>query len=185
MGGWVYSKCECKNLFIGAKFWKSSKIIKALTEEDYKGLESRRKGGPSKQPLSSICIDSSSSDSDGIRPLKRQKRSSGDDISDKLVAIEDMLTTMKSSFDALRHVHRPNRLSALFSCIICRESSLKHEPLVPQCCSGVVACRQCLEGWFVQSSTCPHCRQCITVERCLPFPSFRPFTALIDGDAQN
>lgn len=131
-----------------------------------------------KQPVAAtVYIESSSSDSEGLRPLKRQKRST-DDVHEKLVAIEGLLTSMKGSVDSLKHRH--DRLSAMFTCIICKDVLINKEPLVPQCCAGVVTCKQCLLGWLSRSDTCPHCRESISMEGCLPFPQFRPFVAYLN-----
>ena len=154
-----------------------------MLEEEYRVLESKKRGGPSvKQPAPPVlCIDSSSSDSESMRPLKRQKRCHDNPIVDKLVEMEGLLNTVKSSVDALQEVRqsRHDLLSTVFCCIVCKESALTNEPMVPQCCSGVIVCKQCLQGWFLHSSTCPHCRENITLDRCLPFPSFRPLLTFL------
>ena len=97
-----------------------------------------------------VYIESSSSDYEGLRPLKRQKRST-DDVHEKLVAIEGLLTSMKGSVDSLKHHH--DQLSTMFTCIICKDILINKEPLVPQCCAGVVTCKQCLLGWLSRSDT--------------------------------
>ena len=68
----------------------------------------------------------------------------------------------------------------LFSCIICKELAVANNP---QCCSGVVVCRQCIEGWIEHSPTCPQCRGSISIDICLPFPPYRPLAvAKEDGE---
>ena len=163
--------------FTGAKFWKSSKVIKAIKEDEYRQLESSKKTSVSKNPP--ICL-SSSSDSDSNRPLIRKKRSF-----DSQVKLDDRLSSLERSVDSVYNIQCSKRRKVdsasmlnLFSCIICKELALNKDPLVPQCCSGVVACKLCLEGWIQQSPTCPQCRGSISVDICLPIPPYRPLSSL-------
>ena len=43
-----------------------------------------------------------------------------------------------------------------FSCLICKD--LLHQPVVSTCCNSLLACRNCLEQWFVASTQCPKCK---------------------------
>ena len=89
-------------------------------------------------------------------------------INNRLTALEYLLNSIKSSVDDLRPVKRRklHAVSTLFTCIICKATSLDNEPVVPQCYSGVVACKACLEGWIQHSPTCPQCRQTISLDIC-------------------
>ena len=73
------------------------------------------------------------------------------------------------------------RLHDMFNCIICKSSPMEREPVVPPCCSGVDACKPCLQDWLAQSSTCPQCRESISIwiDVCLSIPLFRLLSTLM------
>lgn len=146
----------------------------------------RKRVSISKNLPTPIHVSSSSSDSE-IQPLLRRKRSESgvmkSQINDRLTTLEYLLHSMKTLIDSLKPVKRRklDSVSAIFSCIICKETSLNSDPVVPQCCSGVVACKVCLEGWIQESATCPQCREPISLDVCLPIPPLRPLSAFIQA----
>ena len=60
-------------------------------------------------------------------------------------------------------------LITAFACLICKEVvSPEREPLVPPCCRAAVMYRECIMNWIDNQQTCPHCREGLTLENCLP-----------------
>lgn len=186
-----------------AKFWKSPKIIKAVKEEEYRKLEHKRNGG-STSSKRTIIVESSSSDSDGGFPLLHRKRSHFEDtavggniigqlsvVRDKCSDLESMIMSVKHVVDGLQPAKYLKSdtsgkfVRQLFTCIICKDNSLNRDPVVPQCCSGVVACKTCLQDWIGHSSTCPQCREQISLDICLPVPPFRPLSALMESKSED
>ena len=125
---------------VGMKFWKTGKIVKAISESDYQKLQRSR--GISTGPSRSLPVTVSDSDSDGLLvPLVRKKRKifhvptppgSDSDSSQSLpnrahTSIEtmfkevtSMIQDMKKQFDNSMHVEHGENvlLTEIFTCLI-------------------------------------------------------------------
>ena len=177
---YVLKQAHVNLLSPGAKFWKSSKVIKAIKEEEYRHLDSSKK--VSKNP--SIYV-SSSSDSESNKPLVRTRKRSSDSqvkLDVRVSSLEHLVGSIQKSVENMQGRKRSKvdstSVLGLFSCIICKDLALANDPLVPQCCSGIVACKECLVGWIEQNPTCPQCRGSISIDICLPIPPYRPLPSL-------
>ena len=47
------------------------------------------------------------------------------------------------------------------------------------CCRNALCCRVCLSRWLADSSVCPHCREEVQLENCLPQPLIRPIIDML------
>ena len=54
-------------------------------------------------------------------------------------------------------------INRIFKCLVC--FSLARSPVcIGNCCKQVLGCGNCLEQWFVNNTSCPHCRADIGIE---------------------
>ena len=188
------------SIFAGSKFWKTGKIIKAINEEDYQKLESKRNGH--KQQTSSkitrplnLTVEISSSDSDdstSLRPLARFRKRAEQQaepsnlltelsvVHNKCNDMESLLVSIKDDVQQLMPPvpkRQKNELQEMFICIICKANPMEQDPVIPQCCCGFVVCKGCIEEWLLGNPSCPQCREEISLDLCLPIPPFRPLAA--------
>lgn len=196
---------NCTLLCTGSQFWRTTKVIRALTESDYSRLIGKR----SDQPGPSKLVTVSDSDSDEVKPLIRHKKrrydSSDSDSSlpdVKLSSVGDS-STMKLLSEikvTLETYHREmvnmrlekevessrSSIFMIFSCIICKDIvSAEASPVVPPCCQAAIICRACLERWLQSQQSCPHCREEISnIEICTPLPVLRPLYNLLSTSNQ-
>ena len=195
-------------VFTGAKFWKTSKTIKAVLEDDYNELELSRSSGTARarRPKSTTYIHISSgsdSDSPGL-PLTRSRRQPFTGCSrppfHQTIVTEHHIQAIVSKIDSNTEILRtiqgkvmtwsPPASSCnptvrdILTCIICKMAST--DPLVPKCCNSVLVCRECLQKWLQSSKTCPHCREDIlSISDCVQFPLIRPLLNIIWGANPN
>ena len=182
---------------IGAKFWKTVKIVRAVKEDEYRDFELIREGQP-KRHSSTIHI-SSDSESDTYTSLIRHSKhrasmvhTSGDlppqqstlqSLSDKVS--EQTALLQKLSADLSSKPRNPvTPLKQVLSCIICKELAIcsDKQPLVPKCCSAVVGCKECFEEWLRNSPSCPYCRVLMetTENYTAPLPELRPLISIME-----
>ena len=191
--------------YTGSQFWKTTKIIRALTEFDYSRLIGRR----SDQPGPSKVVHVSDSDSDELKPLMRHKKrrydSSDSDSSLPDIRVSSvggssttqLLSEIKVNLEKYhREVvnMRPAKevattrsiIFSMFSCIICKDIvSAEAAPVVPPCCQAAIMCRACLERWLDGQQSCPHCREEISdIGICSPLPVLRPLYDLLSKSNQ-
>ena len=195
-------------LIVGMKFWKTGKIVKAISEKDYQKLQkSRGRSTDQPAPSRSLPVIVSDSDSDGaLVPLVRKKRKifhvptppgSDSDSSQSLPnsaqtsiermckEISSMIQDMKKQLDnsISSECGEHTLLKEIFTCLICKQISVESSrPVVPQCCNSVVCCYDCINQWICSSPVCPHRRSPITIDDCLPQPTIKPIFNII-GDA--
>ena len=174
---------------LGGKFWRTSKIIRAVSLRDYQQIELQR-NPPSK--FSSI-VTLSDSDSDFERspvavkrrkPLSLERTSYGPTSAEPFwlpkltetwekVAImsaesTQQLCEIQSLREMVKHQAQMTLVSiaGIFTCIICK-STMKANTnlLVAPCCQAALACRECLKEWLRSSDnhTCPNCRESVEV----------------------
>ena len=57
----------------------------------------------------------------------------------------------------MQNVQLGDVINRIFKCMICH--SLTRGPVcIGNCCKQVLGCGDCLEQWFVNNNSCPHCR---------------------------
>lgn len=191
------------------KFWKSSKIIRAISETEYLKRERMRSGeGPSGISRNSPVTVVSDSDSDSglVRPLVSGRRRSyvpaPPELSDsdsnpphpKSYCPHSKITKMfselkdqiKSIDDKVQESSNSNKtlasLREMFTCLICRsivEESSR--PVMLPCCRSAICCHDCISRWLETSPICPHCREAVQIENCTPQPILRPMFNLIQN----
>ena len=185
----------------GHKFWKTSKIVKAIAESDFNKLQKIRIGLPGPSTLhtgSPILL--SDSDSEPLRPLIRRKKrfhvpqapqiSDSDSPgppptkasrkdSDKLIlsqilaGIDQVKQKLEKSSDTT--TSSVSFLKEIFTCIVCKQvANESSRPVMPPCCKSILCCYDCLSQWVATSPVCPHCRSEISIESCLAQPLLRP-----------
>ena len=185
----------------GSRFWRTTKIIRAVSEADYNRLNRQPKDQPG--PSHKIYTLPSDSDSDDLqclgrkrkRPLARYEFSTDSDsslphvkvsapLSDSptvkmLSEIKSLLSNYHSEIVHLRlerelEEKKPT-LYSMFACLICKDVVVEESaPLVPPCCRAAVLCRECMDHWLENQPSCPHCREPLTIERCDKLPILRP-----------
>ena len=68
----------------------------------------------------------------------------------------------------------------IFTCLICKEVMTETSgTLMFPCCRNALCCRECLSRWLADSSVCPHCREEVRIENCLPQPLIRPIIDIL------
>ena len=189
------------------KFWKTGKIVKAISEADYLKLQ-RSKGrndpGPSKPPT----VVLTDSDSDGpLIPLVRKKRKMfhvppppvGSDSNSSIPPVNATNSVEKMFAEVITKIRDlenkldkatgnpgdKNALKEIFTCLICKQISTEaSKPVIPPCCQSVICCFDCIQQWISSSPVCPHCRSPITIDSCLVQPLFKPMFELIEVDKE-
>lgn len=190
------------------KFWKTGKIVKAVSESDYQKLQrSRGRSTDQPGPGRSIPVIVSDSDSDGpLVPLVWKKRKifhvptpPGSDsdssqcppngahtsIETMFKEVASMIQDVKKQLDNSMHIeHGENALlKEIFTYLICKQISVESaRPVVPLCCNSVVCCYDCISQWICSSPVCPRCRSPIMIDDCLPQLTLKPIFNII-GDA--
>ena len=57
----------------------------------------------------------------------------------------------------IQNVQLGDVINRIFKCMICH--SLSSGPVsIGNCCRQVLGCADCLEQWFINNNSCPHCR---------------------------
>ena len=194
---------------LGGKFWRTSKIIRAVSARDYEQIELQRNPPRSPPPKLVTLSDSDSDFEPSLIPVKRRKplslgrTSCGPSTAsstepswlpkltetwEKVVIMSAESTQQLCEIQSLREMLKHQAQMALtsvagiFTCIICK-STMKANTnlLVAPCCQAALACRECLEEWFRSSdnNTCPNCREPVEVEQWAPMPVIRPLVAAL------
>lgn len=167
-------------MFLGPKFWKGNKKIKAVSEEDFdhwydKDFSPYHSSGGIKQlPLisSSDEDDFMPSTSKGPPPKKKLKVERLDNIEERLKSVEGTLEKVKGDTESPSNIHQ-QLIAILFNnlkCLICK-MLLNENPLILPCCNQIGCCEDCLKQWLNESTTCPHCRAPITMSSCVKLPT--------------
>lgn len=198
-------------LIVGAKFWHTSKIIKALSLSDYSKLERYRSGeGPSsssKRNTSSPVLLSDSDSSQGslirsfLRKRKRHHVPTPPELSDTeslqnfprkefraTTDVKKVLDEIKGDLDKWRNECQMKKINQsglenVFTCLICQEvATIDKETVMPTCCRSVLYCKECIAQWLQSSAFCPHCREELSIELCQPQPQLKPLFELIQNN---
>ena len=157
----------------GPKFWRTSKTIKAVSEDDYNDLELGWSSGTARArrlKATTYIHISSGSDSDSGLPLTRtyrkpnaqspliqtMQRSTEQQIQAIVCKIESNTEILRTIEGRVLALSPPATDHEILSCIIYKESPT--EPLVPKCCNNILVCKVCMQEWLLHSHTCPHCR---------------------------
>ena len=77
-------------------------------------------------------------------------------ILDKLDEIEESIQRNTKCCKRLHDLD--STLAATFKCTICLNVMPPHGIVFAGCCDRLVACVECAEEWYRNSSSCPHCR---------------------------
>ena len=77
-------------------------------------------------------------------------------ILDKLDDIEESIQRNTKCCKRLHDLD--SALTATFKCTICLNVMPPHGIVFAGCCDRLVACVECAEEWYRNSSSCPHCR---------------------------
>ena len=141
-----------------------------------------------------IHILSSSSDSEGS-PLRalghfKKSRTTSESVMSEIGHVKAVVDAIKDRLEEVPTTSRRSTSSQnltmpfkqLFLCAVCKESTLQRDPVIPQCCSGIIVCKLCLQEWLEQSSTCPQCRENISLDISLSLPLYRPLWAMMDSE---
>ena len=158
---------QCPFITIGMKFWKTGKLVKAISESDFHRLQ-RSKGrgkdaGPSKLNRSPVTITDSDSDVPSGIPIAKKKRKIyhiphppelSDSDSSPAPSVGYAAGKMKKMFvDVVGMIENINErlntvspeqsnkmlLKELFTCLICKQmTSEVSRPVVPPCCKCCV-----------------------------------------------
>lgn len=168
--------------FPGMKFWKSTRKVKAVKQEDYKSYKSKGRVCSGSKPKPVLLSDSDSefetpkSQTDSIsnewRDTRKYERK--ETLTIKLEAINQRLNNLEAEFKAQSEVVRlqekivqleaDNRtlsksvsdVKECFNCIICQ--AVATFPWMVVLCCSVVMCRNCFQTWSALQPSCPHCR---------------------------
>ena len=174
------------------KFWRSSKIIKAVSESDYSNLHRIRGGrsfgdpGPSRAPT----ILLSDSDSDGpVRPLVRKRKfkyidESDSDSGPSKVKVQKTVSLLEDIQGGVKKINEvlsdQKSLKDLFTCLVCKQVTLEEsKPTIPPCCRSVVVCESCIQQWLETNPIRPHCRSPLSFDNCMPQPLLIPMFELL------
>ena len=204
---WIVCKKVTPVSVLGIKFWKGSKIIRAISETEYLKRERMRNGeGPSGIPRNSPVTVVSDSDSDSglVHPfVSSRKRSyvpTPPELSDSdsnpprpksygpHPKIAKMFSELKDQIQSINDKVDENSnsnktlasLREMFTCLICR--SVVEEtsrPVMLPCYRSAICCYDCMSRWLETSPICPHCREAVQIENCNPQPILRPMFNLL------
>ena len=199
----------------GSRFWRTTKIIRAVSEADHNRLNRQPKDQPG--PSHKIFTIPSDSDSDDLlcsgrkrkRPLAPFECNNSTDSDSSLPHIKirappsdsptvKMLSEIKSLLSSyhqevvrlrlereLQEEKKPT-LYSMFSCLICKDVVVEESaPLVPPCCRAAVLCRECMDQWLENQPSCPHCREPLSIESCDKLPILRPLFDFLSEQQEN
>lgn len=190
---------------IGIKFWKGSKIIRALSEAEYLKRERKRNGEdlcPSGLGITRNSPLTINSDSDSDTNLARRKRPyyvpTPPDLTDSDSSLPPskincshskcmkMFLELKEDISCIKEkLNSDNKnvlniLKGVFTCLICKSIATEtNRPIMLPCCRNATCCYTCIERWLENSSICPHCRETLELENCTPQPILRPMFELL------
>ena len=199
---------------IGSKFWRGSKIVRAITEVDFLKRERLRGGGDAGIGSSGIqtslygtrsspltVVSDSDSDSLFVPLMRRRKRPHvppAPELSDsdssqprtKLhcpdLKVAKMFMEIKEDVQAIKSKLSKSEnkflvmIRDIFTCLIFKEVMTETSGTVMlPCCRNALCCRDCLSRWLADSSICPHCREEVQLENCLPQPLIRPIIDML------
>ena len=159
----------CK--FLGSRFWKTSKCIRAVRKSEVKS----RKG---KAPL---ALDSSSDSDFEIPCSTKRQRVVQASMEERLQKLEgeilsenaDLRGTFSEKEKHLKAVQsRLTEVRQCFECLICKTQAT-FPAIVSPCCTIVIGCEGCVTQWLSTSSQCPHCRNTIALQECSKIPFIR------------
>lgn len=127
-------------------FWKSNRKVLAASRSLYTKLT-----GSSTNPKHANTEIDLTSDEDSIQPpsMKRCHLSDTDSITSKLDQVVAGVKALQRRNDLT------GSISSLFECVICKD--VMQVPQFSPCCQCLVGCRQCVNRWFEDHNTCPHC----------------------------
>ena len=153
----------------GAKFWKTSKVIKAVSMDQYSRLKTSHK-----RPYKAV---ESSSDSDfedsGSTSLKKRAISEPAWVGSLLENQKKMLKHLQPTTSSVSA-----QLKEILSCVVCKDKM--KDGVVPNCCKAIICCQPCLERWILNgSATCPSCRQHLGLADTMPLQLI-PLLTLLD-----
>jgi hypothetical protein len=186
---------------LGAKFWKGSKIIKAISEGDYfkkeriRNVDTAGTSGISRN--SPLTLPSDSDSESGFTLSRNRKRQfhvpTPPELSDSSdssqprskpdIKIAKLFMELKEDIQSIKSkIHKQEKnmnyldtLKEMFTCLICKEIiSENSRPVVLPCCRNAVCCYSCVCRWLEDSPVCPHCRESLNIENCLSQPLLRP-----------
>ena len=173
----------CVYEFIGSKFWKSAKVIRAYLSAEYEAM----------------WVDDDDDFRTTDRPQKRRKliqsnsqhsESTRQDVSDELKVLGSRITALEermNDHDGKRKA--ANALRQIFQCLICQEPAYKDNVCVSTCCDVVLGHQTCVDRWLVERTICPHCRadhDFSSVDNGLAYkimPNITPLRCLLDDYA--
>lgn len=161
-------------IFLGMKFWKSNKKIKAVSETDYNAFVGPSSIDsddsdfeipplPKKATYTPIYVSSSEEEmflqlpctSKGKGKCKGKEKIHDDD---RLKSIENRLAKLEKSSVAGSFTSKvSDEMKDLLKCAICK-SLLSTDLSILFCCSQL-SCKQCLQQWInsTENPTCPLC----------------------------
>ena len=120
--------------------------------------------GKQKAYLAAIDLtQGSSTDSDeniSDPPAKRVRLTTEQKLTKKIDDMHETLQEIKRSAKTI-----PEMVKSAMECIICRNVVTKPQFMV--CCQRIVGCEGCLNNWFADHNTCPHCAQPVSDETCI------------------
>lgn len=171
------------------KFWKGTRKVKAVKEEDYQCFKGK---GRAYKPKPVLASDS---DSDfetlpkihmDFTSASKERRNEKKEIitidSDKLDTIDQRLKNLEAEFSSHTEVVRlQEQIAKLeadnhtmskcvgdvkesFNCIICQ--TVANFPWMVTLCCSVLMCRNCFDTWSAMQPTCPHCRATLSSSTC-------------------
>lgn len=209
----ILHQCNCTYLFtVGGKFWRTSKIIRAVSLHDFEQIELQRI--PPKAKVPAITLSDSDSDVFESPPVavKRRKTlslrqsSSGtqssaepswlpklNEVWDKVSMMSSETTQQLCEVQSLKEMLKKQAqmgmkpITGIFRCMICKSNmSEASNSVIPPCCQAALACRECLQEWLntSDSQTCPHCREHVDINQCVPMPIIRPLIAALANEEE-
>lgn len=93
---------------------------------------------------------------------------------------EDMQSIKTNIQKQERNKNYLGTLKEIFTCLICKEVTTENSrPTVLPCCRNAVCCHSCVSRWLEDTPVCPHCRETLTIDRCLSQPLLRPMFNLL------
>lgn len=120
--------------------------------------------------------DSSTESENSIPPMKHdaiQSKEAGKILKDIKYAVDKYHEEAKR-FRLWRELdEQKSALIFAFACLICKDVvSTDSTPVVPPCCRAAVMCmcKECLISWLEYQPSCPHCREPMSIDECLPMP---------------
>ena len=166
------------------KFWKGTRKVKAVKQEEYKCYKSK---GRISKPKPVLLSDSDSdfetpksqTDSEWRNTCKYERKET---LPIKLEAINQRLKNLEAEFKAQSEVVRLQErivqleadnhtlsksmsdLKECFNCIICQ--AVATFPWMVALCCSVVMCRNCFQTWSALQPSCPHCRATLDSGTC-------------------